>query len=127
MRPYRGKRVDNDEWVEGDLIHTYNYDYEEYNNIGIKPIGRECYNVYPKSVGQYIGIKDNDDIHLYKGDIVSASDNLNGDVFTGEIIFQDGSYCIKDVDDMTHYRLMDYVLTLLGNKFENPELMEVEE
>jgi len=57
---FRGKRIDNGKWVYGYLT-------DKAEIYGIK--------VYPKSVGQYIGFKDNPPSHkirlaMYEGDIV---------------------------------------------------------
>ena len=48
---FRGKRIDNDKWVYGDLIHCYGADA---GRIFIKTF-TGLYEVDPTTVGEYIG------------------------------------------------------------------------
>lgn len=73
MREYlfRGKRADDKEWVEGDLIMVYNHDTSMPDEWipAIKPLGKGLIEVLPETVGQYIWLKDKNNTKAFVGDI----------------------------------------------------------
>lgn len=128
---FRGKRLDNGEWVYGDLIHkrsgkTYIHFYECN--------GFECeYRVDPETVGQYIRRNDEDGIEIYKGDKLAVV-NPNGEDDTECIVEWDedgccysyapnGGYGDFDVTSIGWAMTFWYEFKVIGNKYDNPELM----
>ena len=76
---FRGKRVDNGEWVYGNLIKSEKvlkyletiiiaiiengmFTFNSDNDLGFE----SWYSVIPETVGQYIGLKDKNDVKIYE-------------------------------------------------------------
>lgn len=66
---FRGKRVDNGEWTEGYLYKIWNKVFLLWGMTGDSPNMEE---VIPETVGQYTGIKDDQDVRIFEGDIVEV-------------------------------------------------------
>ena len=130
---FRGKRIDNGEWVYGNL----NYGTIEIKSIkdsyyisdfDVNPWDKKFYPVIPESVGQYTGLTDKNGKKIFEGDICRMkADRLKG---YGAIIFMGSAFVLCD---KTHKKTRYYPLypdgqfTVVGNIHDNPELLEVEE
>jgi uncharacterized phage protein (TIGR01671 family) len=75
---------------------------------------------------QFTGLKDINKIEIYEGDIVTARDvrHKSSKIIRGIIDYANGSFCIND-GICTHYRWIDYGVEVIGNIYENSELLEV--
>ena len=90
---FKGKRIDNGEWIYGDCLHFNNGCIIIVPHINILAINIEELEVTPETVCQYTGIKDKNDVKIYRGDIIQAYNGFNmiiGIVKFGEYE-QDGS------------------------------------
>ena len=120
---FRGKRVDNGEWVEGcGIIATENWvsiftviDDIDENSSEVNEI-----EILPETVGQYTGLTDENGRRIFEGDIVDyVSSDVIGNPKTGTII----------VENMTDYDTMIYLnhsseVEIIGNIHDNPELLQ---
>lgn len=139
---FRGKRVDNGEWVYGDLLNVgVDYDYA-IRTYGGREHG-QVNAVNEKTVGQYTGLTDKNGKKIFEGDIVeSTSDlvNLRGEKtgkkitkFYEVVVIADNSsftYGTREIGETYISRTIykenaQRFYSVIGNIHDTPELLEV--
>lgn len=129
---FRGKRADNGEWIEGDLLQAkYHSGHIEYQIMPQTPVS-SAYPVLPETVGQYTGLTDKNGRKIFEGDICRFM-RFN-DAHVGKIVFNVktasfvmwyqsivGAYGEKATHKM-HLSVCDDI-EVIGNIHDNPELL----
>lgn len=131
---FRGKRLDNGEWVEGYLCKTVKHLETCHQNVVVDCI--EVYdggsylnivfrNVDPTTVGQYTGLTDIGGKRLFEHDVVTAKFKNNGARYNFKVIYKDGGYMFHNGSVAVRF---DQIRSArkIGNIHDNPEMLEAE-
>ena len=134
---FRGKQKGIMNWVEGTGIFTDGINTWLSANEPNRPIayGLKHKIVLSETVGQFTGLTDKNGKKIFEGDIVRVLGNQQVDDwknvdYVALIAFLDGGFCAIDGTVEEHgfrrYALarMDFSLEIIGNQFDNPELLE---
>lgn len=146
---FRGKRVDNGEWVYGDLIkdylsgqyfiHPYGDSANESDKVGEEGCLRFfSFEVIPETICEYTGLTDKNGNKIFEGDIIKVvtedtheerfievgigefTDDGSGDLFIGAYLKYDGF----TVSAGQIKECGSNGVEIIGNIYDNPELLE---
>jgi uncharacterized phage protein (TIGR01671 family) len=126
---FRGKRIDNGEWVEGYYVYDESGQTTEEPtayivSLNTHPCGWSLipYKVIPETLGQYTGLTDKNGKRIFEGDIVKLT--LKDGVELGEIDWSDYLMRFTFVSPEGRYGFdRDCVFEVIGNIHDNPELL----
>lgn len=138
---FRGKRLDNGEWIFGDLLQTNEGSvcigiHGQYIDDGMhfNDLYDETPYIDEDTLGQFTGLLDKNGKEIYEGDIVRYQDTM-GYSFIGLIGFDEGRFGFvnrrgigtldKDGVYADGYCSVPYTIEyeVLGNIHDNPELL----
>lgn len=94
---FKAKRLDNGEWIEGDLVHSTNY-IGIGQISGVFPDTRVVHRVDSNTVCQFTGMKDVNGEELYENDIITSKTTL-GIELKGKIIYLNACYFLGIMDE----------------------------
>ena len=117
---FKAKRLDNGEWIEGDLIHKETYVCIGYLSSEIPNITR-VQRVDPSTVCQFTGLKDCEGKEIWEGDILEGESR-------SEVVYTKGTFTISFIGynkRVFSYPLCYYIKEdgtvdgkVIGNKFD---------
>lgn len=125
---FRGKRIDNGDWVFGDLIREpWGYCIQVVTGSG-NEYSRKKYAITEETVGQYTGLKDKNGKRIFEGDIISFF-NWGGNVLKRAVVWdpQLGRFSVF-IDGALSVGVnpISGPHKVIGNIHDNPELMKDE-
>lgn len=125
---FRGKSETNGEWING--YYYYEISRESHGSDR----RREKHHIFtinydkfvvPETVGQYTGLKDKNGRKIFEGDIVKVY--LAYKTIVCIVKWEDCSYVLQDIkiQDYKYSMGKSFELEVIGNIYDNPELLEV--
>lgn len=132
---FRGKRIDNGEWVEGYLSYPFctKKGNESYYFYAKDSLGFFCRCVVDAStICQCTGLKDKNGKLIWENDVVAYWDTYSTESgyaeadCIGKVVWDDETISFQVTNRLSaeSYEVLDEC-SVIGNIFDNPELLEV--
>ena len=139
---FKAKRIKDAQWIEGYLIYSFTgvpFIITEYDHI-LALVARD--EIDPETICQCTGLKDKNGNLIWENDIVKKEfytdydAYANSEKYIGVMRYEDGGWWVKtqmDVGQILVRSIIDVLafskdvehFEVLGNVFDNPELLEV--
>lgn len=140
---FRGKRIDNGEWVIGNriddgvtgqvFIHTVGNSVNESDKIGEEGcLQFVAFEVAPSTICQCTGLKDKNGNLIWENDIVAYWDSYSTESglaeadCIGKVVWDDETISFQVTNRLSaeSYEVLGDECSVIGNVFDNPELLE---
>ena len=138
---FRGKRIDNGEWVIGNciddgvtgqvFIHTVGNSVNESDKVGEEGcLQFVAFEVAPATICQCTGLKDKNGKLIWENDILSGhiDDEFPEDETRKRVVWHENGWCTNEPGCDDYEELDDFDsenFEVIGNEIDNPELLEV--
>ena len=134
---FRAKSKCTDKWVYGSLISTGDYccileseenvhpmDYP-YLDSSLGTIDGTLTPVIPKTVSQFTGFMDKDDVKVFEGDVFVHDGKWTYRVYWDEV--RHGFYATSDDPSETDYlgNFFEHNAKVIGNVYDDPEYLNI--
>lgn len=145
---FRGKRLDNGEWVYGDLLHiaggcliyfgsntdTAEPDIESNSPVAVELFNEEVAVVAPDTVGQFAGPTDKNGRKIYEGDIITVKGRYPRVVLWDKMMwalmlteyYHDKVFWVMNLQHpgVDWWEEYSDEIEVIGNIHDNPELLK---
>ena len=136
---FRGKSSVTNEWVYGSLVkcgnenHIIGFDEVDLDGHHIRYCSDRPVFTKQGTIGQFTGLCDKNGKEIYEGDIlmcIGQREDNKGRKYFRKVLFKNGSFCMSvpeyGVDSSLYAHLVNGKLNweVIGNIYDNPELME---
>ena len=132
---FRGKRIDNGEWIVGSLIvdkHQHIETGEQIEIIGIYPSEYKDFSkrIDPSTICQCTGLKDKNGKLIFENDILSGHIDVEfpEDETRKRVVWHENGWCTNEPGCDDYEALDDFDsenFEVIGNMIDNPELLKV--
>lgn len=135
---FRGKRIDNGEWVEGGIVHQTDFYGDSIDRYFIidgtetDDVIGPAYQVDPSTISEFTGLTDKNGKKIFEGDILQIYEGSEDDGYKiREVYSYRGVLCVDYETSEWDFNALafldsDNVFTfeVIGNIHDNPELLE---
>ena len=125
---FRGKRLDNGDWVYGYYVHIGPVSCQRAYIIPEYASSLYVNEVDPSTVGQYTGLNDKHGKRIFEGDIAKVLQGKDKDI--AYVGFENGAFMLYPKTGNIYERTLweywynDWDVEVVGNITDNPELLE---
>ena len=123
---FRGKRVDNGEWIEGNLLQDYWVGDNVFVPYSIRYKINGVYSypiqVIPETIGQFTGLTDKAGTNIFEGDIL----RVDSWKFSWVVQFDTKKArfnCVINNEGNQNDFIPSHFVKVIGNIHDNPELI----